>query len=142
MTRILIITAIMFATPAVAFSPDNVVISCPSEQGGRDVYIYKKYIMFGTGISWPYNKDTSHSVKTEVGDYSGWSMAIYEEQAQLKKLADKRGVLKRPISRLEKKISVDFKSFTRAVNFQFLNDAAQLIYEATEKVDCKDITPR
>jgi hypothetical protein len=132
----------MFAAPAAAFSPDNVVISCPSEQGGRDVYIYKKYIMFGTGISWPYNKDTSHSIKTEVGDYFGWSIAVYENQAQLEKLADKKGVLKRPISRLEKKTSIDFKTFARAVNFRFLNDAAQLVYEATEGVECKDITPR
>ena len=142
MTRNLTIIAIMLATPAAAFSPDNVVISCPSEIGGHDVYIYKKYIMFGTGISWPYNEDTSHSVKTMVGDYIGWSLAVFEEQAQLKKLADGKGVFKRPISKLKKKTSVNFKSFTRSVNFQFLNDALELVSEATEKVDCKDITPR
>jgi hypothetical protein len=142
MTRILAIIAIMFAAPAAAFSPDNVVISCPSEKGGRDVYIYKKYIMFGTGISWPYNDDTSHSVKTKVGDYFGWSIAVFEKQAQLEKLADRKGVFTRPIRKLKKKTSVNFKSFTRSVNFQFLNDALELVSEATEKVDCKDITPR
>ena len=142
MTRILTIIVIMFATPAAAFSPDNVVISCPTEQGGRDVYIFKKYIMFGTGISWPYNEDTSHSVKTKVGDYFGWSLAVFQEKAKLEKLADGKGVFERPISRLKKKTSVNFKSFTRSVNFQFFNDALELISEATERVDCKDITPR
>jgi ubiquinone biosynthesis protein UbiJ len=77
-----------------------------------------------------------------VGDYIGWSLAVFEEQAQLKKLADGKGVFKRPISKLKKKTSVNFKSFTRSVNFQFLNDALELVSEATEKVDCKDITPR
>jgi len=142
MTRILTIIALLFATPVVAFSPDDVVIACPTEHEGRDVYIYKKYVMFEAGISWPYNEDTSHSVEAQVGDYFGWSTAIYEDGTKLKDLAAGKGVLRRTIARLEKTTSIDFRSFTRDVNFRFLDDNLKLVSEVAATTDCEDITPR
>ena len=142
MTRILTIIALLFATPVVAFSPDDVVIACPTEQEDRDVYIYKKYVMFEAGISWPYNEDTSLSVEAQVGDYFGWSKAIYEDETKLKELVADKGVLKRQIARFEKTTSIDFRSFTRDVNLRFLDDDLKLVSEVTASSDCEDITPR
>ena len=142
MTRILTIIALLFATPVVAFSPDDVVIACPTEQEDRDVYIYKKYVMFEAGISWPYNEDTSHSVEAQVGDYFGWSKAIYEDETKIKELVADKGVFKKPVARLEKTTSIDFRAFTRDVNLRFLDDDLKLVSEVTATTDCEEITPR
>lgn len=142
MTRLVTLIALLMATPVAALSPDNVVMACPSDGGGRDVYIYKKYVMFEAGITWPYNGDTKNAVATQTGDYVGWSQAIFEDAAQIEKLAQSKAVLKRPIGRVEKKTSVDFRSFTREVNIRFLDTALKLVAEATERSDCQDITPR
>ena len=142
MTRILTIIALLFATPVAAFSPDNIVVACPTELGGRDVYIYKKYVMFEASIIWPYNKDTSHAIETQVGENFGWSKALYEDEAKLEEFATSKGVLRRPISRLEKTTSIDFKSFTREMNFRFFDDGLGVIFETTDTDTCKDITPR
>ena len=142
MTRLLTIIALLFATPVVAVSPDNLVVACSTEQEGRDVYIYKKYVMFEAGIIWPYNEDTNHSVESQVSDYFGWSRAVYDDEAELKKLAAGKDVLRRPISRLEKTTSIDFKSFKRNVKFRFLNDALEVVSEITDTTVCEDITPR
>ena len=142
MTRILTIIALLFATPVVAFSPDDVVIACPTEQEDRDVYIYKKYVMFEAGISWPYNEDTSLSVEAQVGDYFGWSKAIYEDETKIKELVADKGVFKKPVARLEKTTSIDFRAFTRDVNLRFLDDDLKLVSEVTATTDCEEITPR
>ena len=142
MTRILTIIALLFATPVVAFSPNDVVIACPTEQEDRDVYIYKKYVMFEAGISWPYNEDTSLSVEAQVGDYFGWSKAIYEDETKIKELVADKGVFKKPVARLEKTTSIDFRAFTRDVNLRFLDDDLKLVSEVTATTDCEEITPR
>ena len=142
MTRILTIIALLFATPVVAFSPDDVVIACPTEQEDRDVYIYKKYVMFEAGISWPYNEDTSLSVEAQVGDYFGWSKAIYEDETKIKELVADKGVFKKPVARLEKTTSIDFRAFTRDVNLRFLDDDLKLVSEVTATTDYEEITPR
>ena len=142
MTRILTIIALLFATPVVAFSPDDVVIACPTEQEDRDVYIYKKYVMFEAGISWPYNEDTSLSVEAQVGDYFGWSKAIYEDETKIKELVADKGVFKKPVARIEKTTSIDFRAFTRDVNLRFLDDDLKLVSEVTATTDCEEITPR